>query len=94
LTTAATGAWLQRAEQQLAADARSGGATTDSYRFARLTIVVVRDPRRPQAAPVLGVEASGTVRSRRRGGPTTTSAFDRTFAVTFDGREFLITGET
>ncbi len=96
LATAATGAWLQHAEQQLASDARSGEVTTDAYRFARLTVVVIRDPRRPQAAPVMGIEAAGTVRSRRGSGgaPPSTSAFDRTFAVTFDGREFLIAGET
>jgi hypothetical protein len=64
-----------------------------SYRFDRLTVVLVRDPSNSQAPPVVGIHAVGTVAGS--GGPAAGPApFDGTFAMAPAAGRYVITARS
>lgn len=59
-----------------------------TYEFETMTVVLLRDPARPQAPPRLGIEAAGTVRARSGATP---KPIEGSFAMADAGGYFVIT---
>jgi hypothetical protein len=98
--TAAAEVSLQRFRQDIDAARRSGAAIVPSYRFTGMSVVVVRDPARPQAPPQLAVDVRGAVSGTTYQGPSPTPAggheeapYQRTFTLALAGGHYLITAE-
>jgi hypothetical protein len=86
--TGATGPWLQARVRDIAVTPSGGPLTAPTYRFDHIAVLLIRDPKQPQASPKVGVAVRGSV-FLPAGAP-----YNRTFAVVLAGGHYLIESDS
>jgi Na+-translocating ferredoxin:NAD+ oxidoreductase RnfD subunit len=98
--TAAAGAQLDSVLNQIDAARLASRFAVPSYRFDRMTVVLVPDHKNPQASPGIGVEVHGTVELDTYGRSSSTavlarreSVYARTLLLVLAGGHYLIASD-
>jgi hypothetical protein len=82
--TGATGPWLQAQVQAITATPSGRPVTAPTYRFDHIAVLLIRDPKRPQLSPKVGVAVRGTVHR------PASEPYSHTFALVLAGGHYLI----